>query len=205
MQMRNIRLWLFFIIFILLLAYIIISNRAIFSNPNNIGKIYFNNFLAGDIGYGIEGKYGNNISWEDLEVGDILLGGYPNCSYGRFSHAGVYMGNNLVVEGFGDLGITIQPIYHYLEYSEIALLKVNTSMEIKEKAVEYMVAQAGGLFYPVAFKPGERIWNCSKIIWLAYYNLGIDLDFTDDIWIAPDIFYDSPYTTVIREKSYENS
>lgn len=203
--MKVIRLWLFFFIFLILLAYILITNMELLRNPDNIGKLYLNNCLAGNMGYGLEDNYDNNLSFAGLEVGDILLGGYPNCSYGRFSHAGVYIGDNLVIEGYGDLGITIQPIYHYLNYSEIALLKVNTSPEVKAKVVEYMKKYEGGLFYPLAFKPGDRFWNCSKIIWLAYDKEGINLDEINDLWIAPEAFYYSPYTTIIREKSYANS
>ncbi len=158
------------------------------------------NFSQGYIGYGQADNYDNGLSFAGLEVGDILLGGYPQCAYGRFSHVSIYIGENLVLEGYGDLGVTIQPISHYWNYSEIALLKVDASPEVKGRVVAYLKEYAGGLFYPLAFKPGDRIWNCSKIIWQAYYIEGIDLDASGDFWIAPDNFYSSPWTRVIREK-----
>ncbi len=198
--MRWARLWIFPTIFIILFISIGWANIDILRKPDNISSFYLQNFSRGYVGYGQEGNYDNGISFADLEVGDILLGGYPKCAYGRFSHVSIYMGENLVLEGFGDLGVTIQPIYHYWNYSEIALLKVDASPEIKEKVVNYLKQYEGGLFYPTAFRAGDRIWNCSKIIWLAYYKEGIDLDDSGDLWIAPDNFYASSWTKVIREK-----
>ncbi|HZK43491.1 MAG TPA: hypothetical protein VFC73_04315 [Syntrophomonadaceae bacterium] len=191
---------LFPIVALLLVIYIWLVNFTIFTSTNNISSFYLNNLQKGHFGFGLEANYNNQISFEGLEPGDILLGGYPKCGYGRFSHTGIYLGDNLVLESYGDLGITIQPIYHYWDYSEIALLKVNTTKDIKEKVVNYVRKYEGGLFYPVAFKPGDRFWNCSKIIWKAYLKEGIDLDDSGDLWTAPEIFYYSPWTTVIREK-----
>lgn len=155
--------------------------------------------FTGDVGYGKLEVFFTPISFEGLEPGDIILGGYPGCSYGRFSHAGIYMGDEKVIEAYVDLGITIQSIFHYWDYKEICLLKVNAEREKKEAAVEYLEDMIGRLFYPTAFKPGDRIWNCSKIIWKAYYQQGIDLDDSGDFWVSPDMFYNTTFTTVIRE------
>lgn len=198
--MRLCRLLLFPVISLFLLMYISLANWNILSEPDNVAQYYLENLSNGNFGLGLVGNYNNQISFADIEKGDILVGGYPRCAYGRFSHAGVYMGNNLVLESYGDLGVTIQPIDHYWEYSEIAILRVDTTPETKEQVINYIKKYEGGLFYPVAFKPGDRIWNCSKIIWKAYLEQGIDLDSSGDLWISPDVFYSSPWTTVIREK-----
>lgn len=198
--MRLCRLLLFPVITLFLLMYIISANWNILSSPDNVAQYYLENLSEGNIGLGLIGNYNNRISFADIEKGDILVGGYPRCAYGRFSHAGVYMGDNLVLESYGDLGVTIQPIEHYHEYSEIAILRVEATQETKEEVISYIKKHEGGLFYAVAFKPGDRIWNCSKIIWKAYLEQGIDLDSSGDIWISPDAFYNSPWTTVIREK-----
>jgi len=82
----------------------------------------------------------------------------------------------------------------------VALLKVNAPEKIKLAAAEYAKQNEKEMFFPLAFKPGERIWNCTKIIWSAYMKQGINLDSTGDIWIAPDSFYYSPWVNVTEER-----
>lgn len=197
----RLRCWFFPLAAFVLLIIISCQNLDSLANRNSISYTYLRNALQGRIGYGIEGKYWNMISFDDLEPGDLLLGGYPQCAYGRFSHAGIYIGNGQVMESYVDLGVTVQPIDHYWNYSEISLLRVKAQPEQKQAAVDYVKSRQGGLFYPVAFKPGERFWNCSKIVWEAYRLQGINLEESQDIWISPDEFYKSPWVQVIREKS----
>ena len=59
----------------------------------------------------------NDISFEGLE-GDIVLGAYPHCAYGRYSHAALYVGSGQIIEGYADLGITLQSIEHFREYPQ---------------------------------------------------------------------------------------
>ena len=55
----------------------------------------------------------------------------------------------------------------------MCLLKIKAPSEHKQAAVNYAENHLGQLFYPVAFKPGERIWNCTKIVWEAYRQQGM--------------------------------
>lgn len=201
LQNKKWRLWLFPLITLLLLAAIYWQNQESLNNPDSISYTYIRNALQGKLGYGAVGFYGNMIDLSDLEPGDIILGGYPQCAYGRFSHVGLYAGDGQVIEGYVDLGITRQPVEHYWSYSEVCLLKIKAPSEHKQAAVNYAENHLGLLFYPVAFKPGERIWNCTKIVWEAYRQQGIDLSTRKDIWISPDEFYENPHGQVIREIS----
>jgi uncharacterized protein YycO len=70
---------------------------------------------------------------------------------------------------------------------------------VREAAVEYARAQIGKIFHPLAFKPGDQYWNCTKIIWKAYAENGVDLDALNDVWLTPDAFLNSPWV----EKLYE--
>lgn len=126
---------------------------------------------------------------------EIRLGGKTL----RFLGA-MYVGNGQVIEAFVDYGVHIRPIDHFRDYKEVCLLRVEAEPEIKEKAVEYAQSLQGKMFYALAFKPGERIWNCSKLIWRAYLEEGIDLDPSRDLWISPDIFYKSEQISIIRER-----
>ena len=104
-----------------------------------------------------------------------------------------------IIEGYADLGIVRQPIEHFREYSQICLLRVEAEPAVKEAAVSYVSEHLGQVFYPVAFKSGQRTWNCTKIMWKAYQILGIDFDDNNDLWVSPDSIYDSRHVTVIRE------
>ena len=198
---RDWRLWFFPLITLLLLAAIYFQNQDSLNERDSITHAYLSNAVQGRIGYGSVGYYGNMLDLSDLEPGDIILGGYPQCAYGRFSHAAIYVGDGQVIEGYVDLGITQQSVEHFWSYSEISLLRIKAPSDQKQAAVDYAKSHLGELFYPVAFKPGERIWNCTKIIWEAYRQQGINLETQGDIWISPDEFYNSPWVEIIREKS----
>jgi len=185
---------------LILVTAIAANNQHVFNNPESSMRVYLKSLTRGNAGFGLQGYYKNDISFAGLEEGDILLGGYPHCAYGRFSHAAMYIGNGQVIECYIDLGVTVQPIIHYRDYSEVCLLRVKADPAIKRKAVDYIKKNQGGMFYTLAFKSGDRIWNCTKIIWRAYYEQGLDLDQAGDFWVTPDSFYYSCYTEVIREK-----
>ncbi|PKM77266.1 MAG: hypothetical protein CVU90_08140 [Firmicutes bacterium HGW-Firmicutes-15] len=198
---KKYRMLLFPVIFLILLALIAMDNIQLASGRrDSVIYTYANSFLKGEIGSGYGIASNDKVSFAGLEPGDIVLGGWPNCAYGRFSHAGIYVGDNMVLEGYVDYGLSAQELSHYLNYSELCLLRVEASREIKDKAVAYALAHQGQMFYPVAFKQGERYWNCSKIIWQAYNVQGINLDIINDLWIAPESFSASPSVKILYEK-----
>lgn len=201
MKYKNFSLMIFPLLAIIFFTLITTSNRHVFSNDTAVMYTYLQSARQGHIGYGFNSYYGNNISFAGLEPGDLILGGYPHCAYGRFSHAGLYIGKGQVMESFGNLGVNIQPIDHYREYSEVCLLRVKTDPAVKEKAVNYVRRQRGAMFYPLAFKSGERYWNCTKIMWKAYQEQGYNFDPGNDFWVAPDLLYQSQLVEVIRERS----
>jgi hypothetical protein len=201
MKGKYFNLVIFPLLAILFFGLIASSNQHIFNNPDAVMYTYMKNARQGYVGYGFNSYYGNDISFTGLEPGDLILGAYPGCAYGRFSHAGIYLGEGKVLESYGDLGVNIQPIEHYREYSEVCLLRVKADTTVKKQAVDYVTRQQGGMFYPLAFKSGERYWNCTKIMWKAYAAQGVDFDPTNDFWVAPDLFYKSPLVEVIRERS----
>lgn len=197
----HITIALFPVLTALLLVATAAQNQAALKNPRGAVQTYLHNALQGRLGFGLAGYYNNQMPFEGLEPGDLVLGGYPDCAYGRFSHAAIYLGNGQVAEAYAEVGVMVSSVQHFHSYSQVCLLKVDAAPEIKQKAVEYVMSRQGALFYPIAFKPGERIWNCTKIMWKAYADLGVNLDSSNDIWVTPDAFYRSPRVTVIRELS----
>lgn len=195
------RITIFPVLFLLFLLLITIQNRAlIFENKNSVIYTYTQSFLTGKIGSGYGIPQVSYIPFSSLEPGDILLGGWPNCAYGKYSHAGLYLGNDEVLEAYVDYGVCIQPLEHFNEYTELCFLRVEVSPEIKNKALRSARSFVGKTFYPVAFKQNDRYFNCSNIIWKAYAEQGINLDIHNDIWVAPESFRDSSYVSKIYEK-----
>ncbi|KUG03056.1 hypothetical protein ASZ90_019599 [hydrocarbon metagenome] len=192
---------LVFPLLVLLISTLLFSNnRHVFQDKEAVMYAYLESASQGKYGYGFNVDYYNDISLAGLEVGDIILGGYPDCAYGRFSHVGIYNGNGQVIEAFVDYGVHIRSIDHFRDYTEVCLLRVEAEPEVKKKAAEYASKFQGKMFYALAFKPGDRIWNCSKVIWKAYKEQGIELDKSGDLWISPDTFYYSPHVSILREK-----
>jgi hypothetical protein len=203
---KTFRIYFFPLMFVILLMLVGADNLQLLSrSSNSVIYTYANSFLKGDLGSGYGKAFVGQVSFADLEPGDIVLGGWSNCAYGRYSHAGLYIGNNQVIEGFVDYGLSIQDMSHYYDYSQLCLLRVETTPEIKAKAVAYALAHQGEMFYPLAFKHDERYWNCTKIIWQAYQSQGINLDDINDLWIAPEHLGDSSMVKKLYEKGPSNS
>ena len=198
----KLRLWFLFSAGFIMLFLFLAENRVLISNPNSSLATYGYSLRQGHGGMGRVGDYRNNISFTGLEPGDIIIGGYPDCGYGDYSHAALYIGDGLIIEGYADTGLSVQSLDHFRTYSKVALLNVLAPPEVKAQAVSYALAHCGEVFYPLAFKRGERVWNCSKIMWKAYKEQGIELDpLYDDIWVKPESFKDSPLVRVISEKN----
>lgn len=169
-----------------------------FSRPVAIS--YLQNALQGRYGSGFFTGQVNSLDISQLEPGDILLGGNPGGAYGHFTHAGLYLGNGEVMEGYVDCGISRQGVGHYRYYAWACVLRVKLPREQRLRAAEYAAQLEGRMFYPTAFKTGGRYWNCTKLIWKAYKEEGIDLDSRHDLWLTPDAIYCSPWVEVISSE-----
>ncbi len=206
MKDKILRIYFFPVVLVILLLLIGADNIHLFTGSRqSVIYTYANSFLKGEIGSGFGVYSSERVSFTGLEPGDIVMGGWSNCAYGRYSHAGLYVGNNQVLEGDVDYGLSVQALGDYMKFTQLCLLRIEASPEVKKKAVDYAMAHQGEMFYPVAFKQGERYWNCTKIIWEAYYIQGINLDEIDDLWIAPEKFADSSMVKKLYEKGISNS
>lgn len=157
------------------------------------------NLMRGWIGPGIPTGRGNSLSLYLLEPGDIILGGNQGSTYGYYTHAALYQGEGRAWEGWLSTGIREMKVARFLNYDWACILRVKTDSAVRNQAVSYVAEHRGGLFFPLAFKSGERIWNCTKIIWKAYQRQGVDLDAGQDLWVTPDNLYHSPLVEIITE------
>lgn len=155
------------------------------------------------VGAGQASGAGNKLSLVNLLPGDIILGGNEGATYGRYTHAALYIGGGQAVQGWLTTGISLIDAGDFLSYDRACILRVRASDEMRRRAMDYALEQRGDFFHPLAFNSGERIWNCTKIIWKAYEKQGVNLDPAQDIWVTPDNMYRSPMVKVIAEDGPE--
>ena len=163
----------------------------------SVAVTFVQGFLKGHPPTGVYTGRRNRLDFSRLEPGDILLAGKPQAAYGHFTHAGLYLGQGDVLEGYVDCGLSRQPVTHYHSYDWACILRVELPPLERARVLEFATAQEFKPFYPAAFKPGQRYWNCTKIIWTAYQQVGLDLDPNVDLWVSPDALYFSPWVHVI--------
>lgn len=161
-------------------------------------NIYLHSIANGHAGTGMPTGRGNSINLALLQPGDIILGSNPGCAYGYYTHAAIYTGGGRALEGWLT-GIRSIDVRRFWTYDRACILRVKTTPAVRQKAAQMAMRMDGGLFFPLAFKPGERVWNCTKTIWKAYAVQGIDLDSRGDLWVAPDSIYRSPRVMVVAE------
>lgn len=194
--------------FILSGVLISLTGIILLYNPNIIKKnsVFVNYIycaLKGNWSSGSNSGKGNNLDLNLAKPGDILLGGKPGTGWGHFSHAALYLGDGYILQGFVDWGVTLGKAQRYHEYDWACILRVKVSPEGKFKAINYALEQRSKAFHILALKPGERYWNCTKIVWAAYKKAGVNLDSKNDLWITPDAIFNSPNVEVVASEGGE--
>mgnify|MGYP000897560676 CR=1 FL=1 len=153
----------------------------------------------GHFGIGKFSSTPNSLDLSILEPGDVLLGGNPGGSYGHYTHAGMYVGNNRVVTMYTSTGVYLEQPAAYRRYHWAAVVRVKASPQQKKEAVSYCLSQVGSPFFILTPKTEDGLWYCSKLIWLAYLKQGIDLDPFNSYWVLPDAFVHSPHIQVLEK------
>lgn len=133
---------------------------------------------------------GNSLDLSKLEPGDIIV--CHGCSgalispfldiAGYWHHASMYIGNGKMIEAWEE-GVRVVPVDMVRNADSVAVFRVKTSDEIKQKAIEWSLGKLG---LPYDFKwlsyvGGKEIegdsYYCSELIWAAYLTSGgPDLD-----------------------------
>jgi uncharacterized protein YycO len=184
---------------VLLLAAAIVSSTPVLRHDvcSSAAGVYLSHAVRGQFGTGRATGGGNALDLSLLQPGDIMLGGKPGGAYGHFTHAGIYLGDGQMMEGYVDCGLSRQPASHYLGYDYACILRVRTSPQVRARAARWAQAREYQAFYPAAFKAGERYWNCTKLVWAAFRQQGVELDPRGDLWLTPDQLYHSPRVRVV--------
>jgi uncharacterized protein YycO len=151
----------------------------------------------GNIDAGNFGTDSNQLNLSLLQPGDIILGGNPGGAYGRYTHAGIYVGDGQVIDMFISTGVHLADVDFYHQYKWAAILRVKASQEQIDRAVAYARGQLGAPFYILAPKRIDGLWYCTKLVWQAYREQGINLNPFHSHWIVPDALLYSPDTKLI--------
>lgn len=172
------------------------------------------------------GVGGSGLDTCDLDIGDILLergGGSWNQFWiglggSYYAHSGLYAGMGRVAQAVGLLPddadevtfdpITDTPWYTGDDLEAWAVVRPDASDAEKASAATYALAKAnedGVVFDIHASREDETKFYCSKLVWSAYQQVGVDVEANRglissvlDSWVTPDdLFYGSP---VAQEK-----
>ncbi len=143
-----------------------------------------------------------------LEPGDILFErGSGGCIPfnllvpGEWTHSAMYIGNNKIVHSTNPVKISQISEWAYPHLSYVQVVRVRTTPEIKQKAIEFALQQAdkkAGFDWKWLTKDENGdTWYCSELIWAAYKkasNGEIDFDNSKKNFngIAPDEIANSP-------------
>jgi uncharacterized protein YycO len=139
----------------------------------------------------------NQLDFSQLQPGDIILVGNAGGSYGRYTHAAIYVGNDQAIDMYISTGVYLTSLDAYHDYRWAAILRVKATKTQKVAAVDYSLKQLGLPFFILAPRNNDGLWYCSKLVWQAYARQGIDLDPYQDYWITPDDLQDSPKIQLI--------
>lgn len=169
----------------------------------DLWSVILSKLQQGEIGVGVPGTNSFDFATADLEPGDIILGGNPGCSWGHWTHAALYVGNGQVIDTLLRHGVHLQPVERFgAAYQQAGVLKVNLPREVKEQAVQEALAIYGKPFNLLSGRRSDQWFYCTKVVWYAYHQAGVDLDPRGGYWVVPDRFTESPFVTLTASPPY---
>ena len=132
----------------------------------------------------------------DFQIGDILLkndGNILDLAL-EWTHIGLYVGSNEVIETNSE-GVVYNDLSEWDDDKNVALLRVISAREDqKQSAAKWAESQVGKinsyLWSEKRTDPDSLSWYGSELIWAAYKNQGIDIDFDQSKkFVSPDDIY----------------
>jgi len=168
---------------------------------------YMEEILKSDSGDPATEAWAGNEKWDSLRRGDVMLIKSPDLDWHqrfyvwKYSHAGVYNGNNLVYEAIGE-GVALRPLSKWKKdgvYVGLGRSNVKSESEVCAKldelygtfgdgnttAYNYIIPMKTSCVNMLKFKDAPRYREnalyCSQLVWwLHNYLLGYDIDSNDE-------------------------
>lgn len=132
-----------------------------------------------------------------LEPGDVIVVAAPECAFGHFGHAGLYLGDGDVLGQHVQRGTFISHVSSLAGWDVIIVLRPDVPAATRQAAADWGRATAGRPFAMLAHRHDPRWTNCSTICATAYDHVGIDLC-PGDWLIVPDDLYRSERLRIER-------
>jgi hypothetical protein len=161
--------------------------------------VIIKNALHGNIGVGTWTGVPNRFDFSQLEPGDIIIAGNPGASWCEYTHATLYLGDGQVAETVLRQGVNLGAVERYRDYTWAGALRVDAPPEVKAKAVAAAKSRLGQQFYLLAPRSSGDWFYCTKLVWWAYKQAGVDLDPAGGFWIVPGRFFLSPRVELIDD------
>lgn len=117
---------------------------------------------------------------ELLEPGDIIVCGNPGAVYGDWSHATIYLGDNIVLTQDLLRGIGIEHVSNLSWYDHVRVLRPRIPAAVR--AANHHVGQ---IFNLMSHPHDPWQWNCSRCVEGAYRIQGVEIS-DGRFWITPD-------------------
>lgn len=141
----------------------------------------------------------NNIIcpwYGDIQTGDILLKNNGNILdiALEWTDVGIYVGNDKVMEVESE-GVVYNDLSEWDDDKNVALIRIITARENQRysaaKWVEKQVGKTNSyLWSEKRTDPDSLAWYSSELVWAAYKNQGIDIDYDQsERFVSPDDIY----------------
>jgi PKD repeat protein len=158
-----------------------------------------------------------------LEEGDLLLCRSPKSWVpGFWTHCGIYIGDNQVVEALGFKGVVKNPLsdWSFPNKKCVTALRVETDPNTRKKAANFAISREGrpfdlwSIFYLQKQRGGgallSEVWYCSELVWAAYLSASNDqIDLDSNTWticggaVTSTEIHSSEYTKTLGEHMEE--
>lgn len=151
----------------------------------------------------IEEKY---ITTAYLENGDVLVTSSTHVSGWRMGHAGLVTNglNNKVLQAsaYGSTS-AIGSVSDFSDRVTFMILSPKVEQSVKEEVVAFALENLIGLSYDVtagvfSSKNSVTRTQCAHVVWYAYMQFGIDLDYNGGLVVTPRDLARSPLMEVVQ-------
>jgi len=165
--------------------------------------VLYNNETLDSLTKTVEAKTAATVSVTDwrknIQIGDILLSRSQGLlgellaligSNDFWTHTAIYVGDGKIVEAIGT-GVKLTSITDW-DYPNKTCVEVRRVKEVDttkiSKVIGFISSQIGKpysyYYLDKSYSPNTISWYCSELVWAAYMQVGINIEYTPDEWVV---------------------